>query len=38
MEEAWKVVNEFILPFFEFIKKVINAFLKLIGQPTIASL
>ncbi len=34
MSEAWEVLNKFILPFFEFIKKIINSFLKLIGQPT----
>ncbi len=36
MSEAWEVVNEYILPFFEFLKKIINYFLNLIGQPTIA--
>lgn len=36
MGEAWEVVNEYILPFFEFLKKIINYFLNLIGQPTIA--
>lgn len=34
MAEAWEVVNKYILPFFAFLKKILNSVLKLMGQPT----
>ncbi len=36
MSEAWELVEEYILPFFEFLKKVINAIRKFLNMPTIA--
>lgn len=34
MAEAWEIVNKFILPFFNFLKMIINAFSKLLTGET----
>ncbi len=35
MNEAYNVIDKYILPFLNFIKKVINSIVKLLGQPTL---
>lgn len=34
MQEAWDVVNKFVLPFFNFIKTIINSVYKLFTGGT----
>ena len=35
MNEAYNVIDKYILPFLNFIKKIINSIVKLFGQPTL---
>ncbi|MBQ6020044.1 MAG: hypothetical protein IJL26_07690 [Clostridia bacterium] len=35
MNEAYNVIDKYILPFLNFIKKIINSIVKLLGQPTV---
>ncbi len=34
MNEAYNVIDKYILPFLNFLKKIVNSILKLFGQPT----
>ena len=35
MNEAYNVIDKYILPFLNFIKKIINSIVKLFGRPTV---